>query len=119
MEWKPLSQEISGRLAAAIVAFDCEKRKMFGCPCYFVHNNMFAGVQGDTLFIRLSEDDRKALFRSNPDASPFIPMGRPMKEYVVLPAGIVNDQQELIDWLNRSYGFAASLPPKELKKKKL
>ena len=43
--------------------YTCEKKKMFGSPVYFINRNMFAGVQADNLFIRLSEPDRAEILR--------------------------------------------------------
>ena len=99
--------------------FDCEKRKMFGCPVYFVNNNMFAGVHGDTIMLRFSEDDRTELLETCDEAAPFEPMeGRIMKEYISLPESFSADRTSFNEWLNRSYRFVSSLPPKEKKKKK-
>jgi TfoX/Sxy family transcriptional regulator of competence genes len=60
-------------------------RPMFGNLSAFVNGNMFAGVYGDSLFVRLSDDDRADLLGKK-GAKLFEPMkGRPMKDYVCLP----------------------------------
>jgi TfoX/Sxy family transcriptional regulator of competence genes len=62
---------------------------MFGGPAYFVNGNMFAGVLGEQLMVRLDADDRAELLDADPGAVPFEPMpGRPMREYVTLPESI-------------------------------
>jgi TfoX/Sxy family transcriptional regulator of competence genes len=95
-----------------------ERRKMFGLPCAFINNNMFIGVFKQTLFIRLSEEDRNEFLRL-PDASRFEPMpGRTMKEYVVIPDAVLHDDATLSTWIQRSVAYTSSLPPKEKKKKK-
>jgi len=38
-----------------------QRRTMFGCPCGFVGGQMFTGLFGDQLFLRLSEKDRAEL----------------------------------------------------------
>ena len=43
--------------------------------------------------------------------------GRPMKEYVALPA-TVYDGEEFDKWLRKSYEYASSLPPKAEKPKR-
>jgi hypothetical protein len=59
---------------------------MFGCPVYFINNNMFAGLHQDNLFIRLSETDRERVFTTYEGMCPFEPMkGRTMKEYGGVP----------------------------------
>lgn len=61
-------------------------RPMFGNPAAFVNRNMFSGLFGDELFVRLPEAERTVLLRE-PGAHLLEPMaGRPMREYVVLPA---------------------------------
>jgi len=36
---------------------NCGYRKMFGYTAYFFNGNMFVGVHGDKLFLRLSDAD--------------------------------------------------------------
>jgi hypothetical protein len=38
-----------------------------------------------------------------------------MREYVVLPPEIVDNQAELRDWLERALAYGLELPPKEKK----
>ncbi|MFQ5976045.1 MAG: TfoX/Sxy family protein [Candidatus Hydrothermarchaeales archaeon] len=119
MKFKKANPEISEFLDNALVSFNCEKRKMFGHPVYFVNRNMFAGVFGDDIFIRLSEADRKEILSLNDEASLFEPLkGRVMKEYVVLPESLYIHRGDFAIWLDRAYGYVLSLPPKKVKKKK-
>lgn len=119
MEWKKVSTEIAEFIDHELTPFNCDKKKMFGCPVYFVNNNMFAGVQQDNLFIRLSEKDREEIFALNDEVKSFEPMeGRIMKDYVVLPESVFTQKEFLDQWLNRSYSFVSSLAPKEPKSKK-
>jgi TfoX/Sxy family transcriptional regulator of competence genes len=93
-----------------------EERKMFGQPCAFVGGNMFMGLYGDLFQVRLSAADREAALQIG--AVLFEPMGRGMREYVVLPPAVVADQAQLSAWVARAYGYAASLPAKEQKPRK-
>jgi len=53
---------------------------MFGNISAFVNGNMFAGLFGNDLFVRLSKESRKELLEKQ-GASLLEPMkGRPMKE---------------------------------------
>lgn len=116
MVWEKVSTELSEFLEKALQSCDCQKKKMFGCPVYFVNNNMFAGVHQKSLFIRLSEADRKEIFAAGCGATVFEPMeGRTMKEYVVLPESVYGNPQTFAKWLNRSYEFVLGLPEKEVK----
>jgi TfoX/Sxy family transcriptional regulator of competence genes len=87
-----------------------ERRKMFGYPCAFVHGNMFAGLHQESMVLRLSEAERAAM----PGARPFEPLpGRVMREYVVVPTGILSSGPELRAWAGRALAYAASLPRKQ------
>ena len=60
-------------------------RPMFGNISAFVNGNMFFGIFGNDLFVRLSIEDREELLK-NKGASVLEPMkGKPMKDYVVVP----------------------------------
>lgn len=118
VNWKKANPELSEYLEEALEPFNCEEWKMFGQPAYFVDNNMFAGVFGDDLFIRLSKADREEILSSNDEALHFEPMGRRMKEYVVLPDSLYNHREDFDKWLNRSYDYVSSLPPKKTKKQR-
>ena len=119
MQWKKVSEALSAVLDEAIAPFDSQKRKMFGSLAYFTNENMFAGVFADSLFIRLSEKDRAELQAAFDEAAPFEPMpGHVMKEYMALPETVIADRETLHGWLERSWQYARSLPPKEKKSRK-
>jgi TfoX/Sxy family transcriptional regulator of competence genes len=91
-------------------------RPMFGNLASFVNGNMFAGVFGASVFVRLSEAERTELL-GYPGATVFAPMAdRPMKEYVTLPDAWRDEPEHARDWLRRSLAWTAALPPKEGKK---
>lgn len=102
----------------AVLPPDAERRKMFGYPCVFVNGQLSAGVHQENIMLRLSEADRKA-FLALGGAAQFEPMpGRPMREYVVAPQCMLGAPDELVSWLEKSYTYAKSLPPKPEEKKK-
>lgn len=87
-------------------------RLLFGQPAAFVAGNMFLGVFGDAVFLRLSEGDRAEATRAS-GARPFEPMpGRPMREYVVLSAAVLRDPEAVGRWVARSLEYTSGLPPK-------
>lgn len=70
------------------------------------------GLFEELFFVRLSEPDRKKLMKEK-GASTFAPMiGRPMKEYVVVPPAILKDKAKLKSWVKMALAFGQSLPPK-------
>jgi hypothetical protein len=92
-------------------------RTMFGCPCGFLGGNMFMGLFADQLFLRLAEPDRAKLLGEE-GAEQFDPMGgRPMREYVVVPAGWLEGDvdDDLRAWIAKSVRYAKTLPPKAAK----
>ncbi len=89
-----------------------EARKMFGYPAVFVSGNMIAGLVRDRMVIRLAADDRER-FLALPGAAPFIAMkGRVMKQWAVVPPGMVRSPARLGRWLARALAHGRSLPPK-------
>ena len=113
MKFDKADSAVSELLEALLAEFQAAtQRVMFGCPCAFVNGNMFAGVFGDQLFLRLSTADRQE-FLDLPDTAPFGPMpGRPMKEYAAAGGEMLEEPRELLPWLRRSFDFARGLPPK-------
>ena len=91
-------------------------RPMFGNLSAFVNGNMFMGVFGRDLFVRLPDDERERLIGEG--GSEFEPMpGRPMKGYVALPDGWRKDRAGATAWIDRSLEWAAGLPPKKPRKR--
>jgi len=118
-KWRKASDAMGDYLAEAVAELECEPRKMFGCPCYFVNNNMFTGVHQESIILRLSPDDRAAIVQEHDEVGNFEPMeGRPMREYMALPETVVEDEVEFQRWIDKSYAFASALPPKAKKKRK-
>lgn len=119
MEWKKVSKELAGILEQLLTGYSCIKKPMFGCPVYFINDNMFTGVKADMVFIRLSESDRAEITAECDEVTPFEP--RPdfiMKEYVNIPESQLGNCEFISKWLTRSYEYVLSLPLKEKKSKK-
>jgi TfoX/Sxy family transcriptional regulator of competence genes len=119
MEWEKPSPELTAILEAASEPFvTIERRKMFGCPAYYINGNMFAGVYGRQLFLRLSPEAREELV-ADFGAAPFEPIpGRQMKEYFQIPPEVSSNEAAMDEWMRRSVEFASSLPPKQPRPKK-
>ena len=101
----------------APLAGDADRKQMFGYPVCVLNGNMFLGLHGDSLILRLADADR-AEFLSRYQTTLFEPMpGRPMKEYVVVPAVVVYDDDAVAEWVRRSRAYAEQLPAKKPKKK--
>ena len=92
-------------------------RPMFGNLAAFVNGNMFMGLFGPDLFVRLPDAGREAVEKAG--GGPFEPMpGRSMSGYVLLPAAWRNDPRRVREWAARSLEWAQELPAKQPKPKK-
>ncbi len=94
-----------------------QRRPMFGMPSAFAGGHLCVGLFGDSLFVRLPETYREALAAEG--GRPFEPIpGRVMREYVVLPEGMLADLRAVGVWLDRSQAYVATLPPRAARKRR-
>ena len=115
--WKKTSKEVTDFLSQETKDMDCEQKKMFGCPVYFINGNMFMGAHEDNIFLRLSEKDRSHLLSSYDETRVFEPIrGRIMREYVVFPETLYHNKKIFKDVMKKSVSYVRSLPPKRKKR---
>ena len=89
-------------------------RPMFGNLSAFVNGNMFCGLFGDDLFVRVSEEDQSKLRKQGGKA--FEPMpGRAMTGYVVVPAGWQKKPDAARSWIVTALSWSKALPAKGAK----
>lgn len=88
-------------------------KNMFGGIAAFVNDNMFGGLFARSIIVKLSAADQQAALALD-GAAPFDPMGngRIMKDTILMPDSVMDDRAELRSWLQRSYDYARTLPPK-------
>jgi TfoX/Sxy family transcriptional regulator of competence genes len=92
-------------------------KPMFGSLAGFINGNMFTGLFGQDIFVRLPEALRLQLLEEG--ASEFSPMqGRPMKEYVAFPEEWRQDPDKIREWIAQSLSWAETLPEKLPAKKR-
>jgi TfoX/Sxy family transcriptional regulator of competence genes len=89
-----------------------EVKPMFGNLGAFVNGNMFMGLFGSDVGIKLPEDDQRQLL-AEPGTGPFGPQERPMAGYVTIPADWPAGTAS--DWIGKSLAYVAALPPKKPK----
>lgn len=90
-----------------------EVKPMFGQLGAFVNGNMFMGLFGAQVGLKLDEGDRATLMAEG--GGPFGPAERPMGGYVTLPEGWTPAQAEA--WVATSLATVGALPTKKAKKK--
>ena len=86
-------------------------RPMFGNISAFVNGNMFFGVFGNDIFVRLSEDDRTSLLKKKGSSLLEPVKGRPMKEYVLIPKTWWSEPDTVRPWIAKSLAWSGKLPP--------
>lgn len=86
-------------------------RPMFGNMAAFVNGNMFAGLFGERLFVRLGPAAGEDLLQHG--GANFEPMpGRAMKGYVTVPDGWLTDPAPAAHRMTQALEFSSRLPAK-------
>jgi TfoX/Sxy family transcriptional regulator of competence genes len=95
---------------------DVEVKPMFGNLGAFVHGNMFAGLFGSSVGVRLDDAGREELAAVD-GTRPFGPAERPMGGYISLPEAWRGAPDLAAGWVERALTHVSSLPPKVKKPK--
>jgi len=86
-----------------------EVKPMFGQLGAFVNGNMFAGLFGSSIGVKLDQDATGELQALG--GGPFGPEERPMGGYTTIPDGV-----DASGWLEQAATHVATLPPKPKRK---
>jgi len=89
-------------------------KPMFGNLGAFVNGNMFMGLFGEDVGVKLDVADRDELLALD-GAGPFGPAERPMAGYVSLPAAWRASPAKAETWVEKSLAHVGALPPKQPK----
>ena len=89
-----------------------EVKPMFGNLGAFVNGNMFMGLFGGDVGVKLTGAEQGELL-AQPGAGPFGPAERPMGGYVTVPANWTAD--DVRPWAESSLAHVAALPVKKPK----
>lgn len=86
-------------------------RPMFGNLSAFINGNMFSGVFGGDLFVRVSDEDQAKIRKQG--GKPFEPMaGRAMSGYVIVPSGWEKKPEAARAWVATALAWSKKLPAK-------
>ena len=91
-----------------------EVKPMFGNVAAFVNGNMFMGLFGPDIGLRLGDDERSELGAID-GSGPFGPEDRPMGQYVSMPAAWRQEPDRTETWVMRSLDHVGAMPPKKKK----
>jgi TfoX/Sxy family transcriptional regulator of competence genes len=99
---------------AALVPNDerVQVKPMFGNLGAFVNGNMFMGLFGSDVGVKLDDAHRQEVLEAG--GGPFGPEGRPMGGYVTLPPTL--GAAETGRWVAAALDHVAALPPKKPKR---
>ena len=95
---------------------DVEIKPMFGNLGAFVHGNMFAGLFGSAVGVRLDDAASQELAAIE-GAGPFGPEERPMGGYLSLPPDWRAAPDLASAWVERALAHVKTMPPKVKKPK--
>jgi TfoX/Sxy family transcriptional regulator of competence genes len=93
-----------------------EVKPMFGNLGAFVNENMFAGLFGPDIGVRL-DDARRAELASMEGSGPFGPAERPMGGYLALPRAWRASPELAASWIELALGYVRTMPAKVKKPK--
>ena len=110
----PKPSEDDKRFFRSLLPPEVEVKPMFGNLGAFVHGNMFAGLFGSAVGVRLAEPDAAELAAID-GTGPFGPAERPMGGYLSLPPGWRDDEDRAALWVEKARAHVGSLPPKPKK----
>jgi TfoX/Sxy family transcriptional regulator of competence genes len=84
-------------------------KPMFGNLGAFVNNNMFMGLFGADIGVKLDDAGQRELTAAG--GGPFGPAERPMGGYTSLPETFSDVESK--QWIARSLAYVSTLPPKK------
>lgn len=96
----------------AAEAFDVRARRMFGGMGIYTGEKMFAFLVGEEIGLKLCPEDASQAM-DLPGAGPMKPDkdAEPMREYVRMPAEVLDNYDTFIYWVERSANYAKRKNP--------
>src|SRR5215210_6962921 len=91
-----------------------EVKPMFGNLGAFVNGNMFMGLFGSDIGVKLSPADQEPIRAAG--GGDYGPAERPMGGFVTLPTSA--EPEQLKEWIAAALAHVASMPPKQPKARK-
>ena len=95
-----------------------EIKPMFGNLGAFVNGNMFAGLFGSSIGVRLVDPSSLEALREIAGTGPFGPAERPMGGYTALPPAWNSDPERVSEWIQTALLQVGELPAKQPKPRK-
>ncbi len=93
-----------------------DEKKMFGGLAFMLNDYMLVGITDERLMARVGPDNYEMALQK-PFVTPMDFTGRPMKGYVYVQPGGIEEDEELAYWVDLCAAFVKTLPPKKPKKR--
>jgi TfoX/Sxy family transcriptional regulator of competence genes len=87
------------------------ERKMFGGVAWMVNGNMACGVIAEDIMVRLDHEEADQAMAEE-HVGPMEFTGRPMRGFLLIEAAGIEEERDLVRWIDTGADFAESLPPK-------
>ena len=87
------------------------QRKMFGGLALMFQGNMFVGINGDELMVRVGKA-KHAEALARPHAREMDFTGKSLSGYVYVAAAGIAEDEDLQQWCDRALAFVKTLPAK-------
>jgi TfoX/Sxy family transcriptional regulator of competence genes len=91
---------------------DVVVKPMFGNLGAFVNGNMFAGLFGSSIGVRLPDEVSRRELEHVEGSGPFGPSERPMGGYVAVPAAWSSEPERISEWVAIAFVQVQQLAPK-------
>jgi len=87
------------------------EKKMFGCVGFLLEGNVCVAVWKEFLILRVGLENYETAL-SDPYTREFDITGRPMRGWMMVEPDGIEEEQDLIDWLEMAVKFVRTLPAK-------
>ncbi len=94
---------------------EVSSRKMFGCYTLFARDHIYALVwphEGGRIGLKIPDQTKYDELIARPGAAAWSPGGGKMGWWVLLPPGLPEDKETLIQWVELAHAYALTAPPK-------
>ena len=106
------SESLAARVRDALMRTKgVDEKRMFGGVAFLLRGNMLVGVWKDSLIVRLGPEAAAAALRE-PHVAPFDITGKAMKGWALVGPEVLDNDEQLKDWIERAMSFVAMLPAK-------
>lgn len=104
MVYRPLRYEQMMRAADGL---DVRARRMFDGMAIYSGEKMFAYLEGENVGLKLAPPDLETVLTMD-GAEPLVPSSTaaPMREYVRLPREVLDNQDQFVNWVQKSASYA-------------